>query len=395
MSDRHLRDPLYGNVKIRDAELPVLDSWPVQRLRYVGQLGDSQYVWPGATHTRFEHSVGVLHVASSIGESVGLDDEELLAVRIAGLLHDTGHGPFSHASDYIRNARSPVHEERSCAVIDRLDEEGTLPVDPEIVKEYVRSDAPLDIVAGTIDADRMDYIRRDAANTGVGKGAVDTLTITKYATVRDGRLAFREPALRSIEGLLTARFTLMEDLHRNEVTAITNAMLRRSLERYFEEHRDVDVLDHDDRTMHTELMDSDGDAGYYYRRLARRNLYKNVFDCGVDRLRRDALVDLADADATAMEREIAESAGVDSRDVVVNLPTIPDETAFDVAIAMESGDVRPLHEVSSFPETLRESEWRSVSVAVYAPEDHREAVREAASEAVARHARAEIDPARP
>ena len=377
MSRTHIRDPLNGDVFVRAEERPVLDSQPVQRLRYIGQIGYAQMVWPGATHTRFVHSIGVMEAATKIGQAIDLPDAELTNLRLAALLHDTGHGAFSHVSDHVENANVPVHEDRSCAVVDRLAGEFPREADLERVKAYIKGEAPLDIIAGTIDADRIDYIRRDSMNAGIG-GSVDIDTITKFVDRRDGTLYFRTPALRGIEGLLTARYTLLEGLHHNKTSAIVRTMLRRAIERYFESTGE-DVLDHDDRTMHTALLDADDRAArYYYQNLVDRSLFKRAVhlpadEVGHDRTRRLA----ADLDARALESKIAEKAGVDERRVLVHLPEIPGEEPFDSMVERD-GDLERLEAVSAFPETLRESVWRTVDFSVYTPKELRETVRPAA-----------------
>jgi HD superfamily phosphohydrolase len=377
MPRTHVRDPLNGDVRIRDEERPVLDAAPVQRLRYVGQIGYAQVVWPGATHTRFVHSVGVLETATRIAEAVDLPDHEVTNVRLAALLHDVGHGPFSHVSDHIPNADDPVHEERSCAAVDDLADLFPAAADPDRVKAYIRGEAPLDIVAGTIDADRLDYLRRDAANTGIG-GSVDVDTVTKFVGRRDGTLYFERPATRGIEALLTARYRLLEDVHQNKTSAIARTMLRRALERYFEAHPDASILDHDDRTMHAALLDADGPARYYYRRLVDRRLFKRVLHLPMDWFERDRVRDLADRlDARALETEIAEAADLDARRVLVDPPVTPDRDAFDARISVD-GRLRPIDEVSRFPDTLAESEWQTVDLGVYAPESVGSAVATAA-----------------
>lgn len=375
----HVRDPLNGDVRVREAERPVLDSQPVQRLRYVGQIGYAQVVWPGATHTRFVHSVGVLETATRIAEAVDLPRDEVTNVRLAALLHDVGHGPFSHVSDHIENDDHAVHEERSCAVVDDLADRFPDDADPARVKAYVRGEAPLDIVAGTIDADRLDYLRRDARNTGVG-GSVDVDTITKFVGRRGGTLYFERPATRGIEALLTARYRLLEDVHQNKTSAVARTMLRRALERFFEVNPDVSVLDHDDRTMHAALLDAEGPAGYYYERLVDRRLFKRVLHVPMERFDHDRVRGLADAlDARELEVAVAETAGLEPQRVLVDPPATPDRDAFDAQIAVD-GNLRAIDEVSRFPDTLAESEWQTVALSVYAPEAVGSAVARAASD---------------
>ena len=157
-SDR-IRDPIHGNIPVSDSEKRLIDTEVVQRLRRVRQVSLSSLVFPGATHTRFSHSLGVMHLAGELADSLGISDSAYRTVRIAGLLHDIGHGPFSHASGDVAESFGRTHEERSCELI-RDELADIIPEEVEIgrIEEYIHGDATVNIVAGEIDADRMDYL---------------------------------------------------------------------------------------------------------------------------------------------------------------------------------------------------------------------------------------------
>lgn len=378
-SNTHVRDPLYGYVELSDSERTVLDTKPVQRLRRVRQLGFSALTYPGATHTRFEHSLGVMHLAGKFAESLGMDDDYISEVRMAGLLHDTGHGPFSHASESILEDEGMGHEAISCQIVDDLAD--VLPASTERVKSHIRGEADINIVAGTIDADRMDYLRRDSEATGIEHGTIDTPTIIEYADIEDDTLVFDEKSIQALEGLLTARFHMIKSVYFHHTSTIAETMLQRSLEDYIDRSGmgAADLMHLDDYEMHNRLLNSDGEAHMLYERLTTRNLYKRSLVLGDDALPHSALEYLEEAaDTHDLEAAIAAEAGIDDQYVLVNAPTTPTDDPFEAIVRKDDGTHVPLADVSSIHSALKDAEWRATSFDVYAPDDQVDTVREAA-----------------
>jgi hypothetical protein len=193
-----VRDPLWKNVRLDDTARQLVDSAPFQRLRYVRQLGLAHLVYPGATHTRFEHALGAHHLASLTVSLLGeggflreVDPVELPVVRAAALLHDIGHYPFSHALEEIG---APHHEEvaRPLITTGRIAEilrAAIAPDAPERIMAIVRgqSISPLQgLISGSLDLDKLDYLRRDAFMCGVPYGEIDVdRLLNAIAVVRD------------------------------------------------------------------------------------------------------------------------------------------------------------------------------------------------------------------
>jgi len=172
-----IKDPVHGYVEVDDPLLPLLDSPVMQRLRAVRQLGFSYLVYPGANHTRFEHSLGTMHLAGLMARQLRLPADEALLVKTAGLLHDIGHGPFSHAiepfmEEYTGRGHHQIREVLvGTGTWDLISEAG---IDPGAVCALIEGDHPLGgIIHGDLDVDRMDYLLRDAHYTGVPYGTVD------------------------------------------------------------------------------------------------------------------------------------------------------------------------------------------------------------------------------
>src|SRR5213594_1032021 len=186
-----VRDPLWNNIRLEPQALAVLDTPAVQRLRYVRQLGHAFLVYPGATHTRFEHALGAYHLARRVVAELGdADTEEGLAVRLAALLHDIGHYPFSHA---LEEAGLPRHETLAArhlrtgalaAALERLD------VSADELLQLIQgtSSSPFaGIVAGSLDVDKLDYLSRDARMCGVPYGVIDVDRLLTSLVFESGR----------------------------------------------------------------------------------------------------------------------------------------------------------------------------------------------------------------
>ena len=175
---KNIRDPIHGFVGVTQKELSLLDTYPMQRLRRIKQLACADLIYPSAVHTRFEHSIGTLYVADKMAERIGLDDHQREVIRLASLLHDVGHGPFSHVFDAIlsiANQKGVGHEEITVDLIKKVPEvvdilgdsyEDVLMLfeDPEI--ESVLKE----ILSSEIDADKLDYLQRDSYHAGVTYG---------------------------------------------------------------------------------------------------------------------------------------------------------------------------------------------------------------------------------
>ena len=177
-----IRDPVHGLIRLTDQELRIVDSSPFQRLRRIKQLAMADLVYPGARHTRFEHSLGTLHTAGRILDTVvergELANEDVATVRLAALLHDVGHGPFSHVSEYLLDQyydypdgavgnREKIHERLTVDFISNEPAIARLLTDEQreavcdIIQGSRRRDARRDVVSSDLDADKIDYLPRD------------------------------------------------------------------------------------------------------------------------------------------------------------------------------------------------------------------------------------------
>lgn len=374
----NIRDPLHGYISLTEEEEELIDTPQLQRLRRIRQLGLSYLVYPGATHTRFQHSLGVMHLAGKFADSLELDDEKKREVRTAALLHDSGHGPFSHASEFVAERHGLGHEEISCRVAEELSERYS--ADASRVKKMIKGKLEIgQIVAGDIDADRIDYLMRDAHTSGLQHGQIESDTIIRLAEINSRRIVFDFKAVQALESLFTARFHMIKSLYNHHASQIAEKMLERALESYLQQGNKLEeMMSMDDYTAHTALLNSEGASRILYRRIKDRELYKRSLVVDEEKAGREALRNLeSELEESEMEREIAETAGINPRKVIVNKPRTPEMKDIGVKVK-KSNEVKDFSEVSPIPKALNEAAWRNVYLNVYSPESEKERVSEAA-----------------
>lgn len=247
---KELADPLYGFVRLNDLELKVVDSFPFQRLRYIKQLGVAYLVFPSAQHTRFEHAVGVLNIADKLGAL--FTEEERRLIRLAGLLHDLGHPPFSHTTEVLL-PQEKTHEDfterviRETEIYDILCEEFS----PEEIDRLIRVTLgkPKDkkeelltaIITGEFGADRMDYLRRDAYFCGVSYGFFDYNRLINTLRVEDGRWLVDESGLVALENFLISRYFMYTQVYFHKVVRILSIHLIEFMRKFLKNESFEDI----------------------------------------------------------------------------------------------------------------------------------------------------------
>jgi HD superfamily phosphohydrolase len=240
-----VRDPLWNNIRLDRRAMAVLDTPAVQRLRYVRQLGHAFLVYPGATHSRFEHALGAYHLAKTALAALGERDElahvtpeQCEAVRLAALLHDIGHYPFSHA---LEEAGFPSHERLGVARLERGELAHVLEeIGPGFGAEVGRlitgdSTSPLGgLITGSIDLDKIDYLSRDAFMCGVPYGTVDVDRLLASLTLvdaGDGRreVGVHEKGVSALESLLFAKYQMYRNVYWHHAVRAATCMFKRAV----------------------------------------------------------------------------------------------------------------------------------------------------------------------
>jgi uncharacterized protein len=249
-------DPVHGIIAVEGAPLELIGHPAFQRLWGIRQTGFAHLVFPGANHTRLEHSLGVFWVTGRMADHLGLGPEESLAVSVGGLLHDLGHGPFSHTLDPSSyEVLGFGHERVSAAWISGDPIEGatepgwpevrTIPemleragISPREVARLVdpgpnRDTHPLlrAMLHGAIDADRIDYLQRDAHYTGVAHGTIDAARLLDTVRERRGRLVYAEKGRNAVEGFLVGRALMYSAVYFHKTVRSAEVMAQSALER--------------------------------------------------------------------------------------------------------------------------------------------------------------------
>lgn len=233
-----LNDPIYGFITVPHPVLQRLVDHPwFQRLRYIKQLGLGHLVYPGALHTRFHHVLGAMHlmgeaISTLRGKGHEITQEEALGARIAILLHDVGHGPFSHALEHSL-VKGINHEDVSALVMDALNAEfdGALSLGITIFRNQYPKRFLHQLVSSQLDVDRIDYLNRDSFYTGVSEGVIGGERIIKMLQVVDDKLVVEEKAIYSIEKFIVARRLMYWQVYLHKTVVACEMMLVETLRR--------------------------------------------------------------------------------------------------------------------------------------------------------------------
>lgn len=349
---REIRDPIYGFIEPTEEELKIIDSPLLQRLRRIRQLAMAYLVYPGANHTRFDHSLGVLHVAGLMAEKLLPEKkhgESIQIVRFAALLHDVGHGPFSHVSEdvlkrYVSGVphSEKIHERITQALIESdkeirriLGEDRTNQVVSLLSgrKNGYAYSIMKEIISGPLDADKIDYLLRDSHFCGVKYGIFDLNRLLNILVpLPDGEdihLGIETGGIHTIEQFLLAKYYMTRQVYRHKIRLLSDSMIVRALElgievdnlpflkKLFCHDEKKQDFNHylsfwDDRLL-ARIMDQSGKGLCYelFKRLYERKLFKRIYSRKIKEIPHsllgEKLLDLSkDRDLQhRLEREIA------------------------------------------------------------------------------------------
>ena len=288
-----IRDPIHGDIELTPEEVRVLDSWEMQRLRSIKQLGTAYLVYPGCTHTRFDHSLGTLAAAARILQALGRKGEKVppgdaRLIRIAALVHDVTHIPFGHTFEDERKV-FPRHDTppRIRHFLSRgelgevLDELG---VQDQVIGLLTEpQDWRGQVVSGTLDADLLDYLRRDSTFAGLRQDYDDR--IYSYFCIEDGQLACdltkkgleRHDARSEIVHLLRMRYFLTERVYFHHAKVISGAMVSKALELATEQGvTEQDLYELGDESLFRFLVERGEAIAGLIDGVRRRRLYKRA-----------------------------------------------------------------------------------------------------------------------
>ncbi len=404
-----VKDPVHGYVYLTEAEKEIIDSYPMQRLRRLRQLAGSEYVYPGANHTRFEHCIGVMYLAGKVLENPSISrvvtDEESEIARIAALLHDVGHGPFSHVFEHllIRDLDC-THEDNTTWLVEKselADKLSKLGYNPSEVgklavgKLHKPKKAFLDqVISSAVDVDKQDFIVRDTFHTGAEYGFIDVFRLIHALDVLGENLAVEVGALSALESFVIARIESFKSIYFHRVGRAAQIMLATAMEKANEElgltsfKTPEEYLAMDDYTVWAALKKCEKSRPIIDN-LERRKMLK----CAYERTfyEKDTMISnifSRDSYRKQVQTEIAYMAGVEPDTVVIDVPTLPSVPYHNSAV-MEHMEIpvfsrtqageRTLYRLSEISKIFETLKGFINILRVYTVAEHRESVEKATS----------------
>ena len=374
---------------MNELDLELIDTYQFQRLRRIKQTGLVYLVYPGAQHTRFEHSIGTRHLAEKILETLKIygleikrEEEQLL--MISSLLHDIAHLPFSHSLDLISEEE---HEKLSRDVIasselkDIVSKYG-YSVD-DISKCISGERTPLSsIIRSEIDADRLDYLQRDAYYCGVAYGVIDSRILMEFRFY-ENRVAVSEKGIKPVESVLFARYSMYNMVYGHKTARIASRMLTKGVEEAIKQGAlsfDL-LLKLGDEELLAEMDKIKGLPSEMSERIKNRRLYKRAFYVSWDEADQDILKKAITEEgrrslSEKLEDEIAAQAGLGYGEVLVDVPKLPILEEANVKVVIQ-GKLVDLRRISLLAEPITSSMKRSWSIGVYSKSEDVEKVKRA------------------
>ena len=414
-----IRDPLHGYIELDELACSIIDTVEMQRLRRIRQLGFSYLVYPGANHTRFEHSLGTYHLMNVLLDRLGMArdaDEELI---VASLIHDVGHGPYSHVTEpLIQKFTGASHEDIGYVLstdgeVKERDSEPSAPTIAEVVEAYRLDRRKIQsyikgertgnrtsrdisrILNGEIDVDKMDYLVRDSYYTGVAYGVVDNMRLIQGLDFFNGELVITDKGILPAEYLLFSRFLMHPTVYNHHTSRIAQLMFLSALEAFIsaECESESELKDKaaslrmmDDAEISTTLRNAEGYPKEMMTRINERRLFKRAIYAKINTLDAEVAEELRDERVRSeIEAEISRRAGVDKKYVLLDFQSREyeelEESEAKVAVnkpLQGLRELKSLREVSPLVSMLSRAFHENYKIGVYTPEKYRAEVKNAA-----------------
>jgi hypothetical protein len=402
-----IKCPLYNYIHVNRLEKDLIDTYPFQRLRRLRQLVGAEYAYPGACHSRLEHSLGVMHLAGELSENMAKNSlftqDEVQEIKVAALLHDIGHGPFSHVFEpMLMQSLHKTHEDmttwiiRKTEIADIIKKQSMEPIrisELAVGKlENTNKRFANQIISSAVDVDKMDFVGRDTYHTGAEYGHVDIFRLIYTMDVMDNNIAVDLTALTTLETFILARIESFRAIYFHRVSRAAQIMLERAISLAKDElgltkFDDVeDYLKLDDYTMWTYLKESKS-SRHIIEGLEMRQLLKQAYEktfLAKDEMLTSVLTN--EKIRLELENEIAEASDLTSGEVTIDVPSVlsvatshamsPEEMEIPMFYKSSDGKktLRRLSDVSKIIDLLRG--YMNI-VRVYTTKEKREAVRKA------------------
>ena len=405
---KSIRDPLYGFIDISETETKLIDTFSFKRLQNIKQLSHAYVVYPSAIHTRFEHSLGALHIANRLIAELGFDDTAKEIIRIGMLLHDIGHGPFSHLFEFILekiNNRKNIHEEISRGFIkndpditsilgSRVDSVLKL-LEHKPVNGWDPSTSSLaaDIISSGLDADKLDYLRRDSYHIGVAYGQFDLeriIHMIRSTPNVEKHICIDDKGKDAIENYRLGRYLMHAQVYAHHSRIIADQMFLKALDLAINEENIIDknqlkynpdsandeffkfYKNLDDRSIYDLIINSkpNSKAATILKNIKSRKLLKRAYESQPDKDIADAVVrkrimKMNKQDLERISNEIADDVGLEHHQVISFMATIPINLYDGEILVLSKGIAKTLDELSP----IKASESTINKFYIFGPDD--------------------------
>ena len=364
---RRVRDSIHDYIDLNELESSLVDTQPYQRLRWIKQLGSANLVYPGANHTRLEHSIGVSHLAKQMASQSGVSKDEIHLLSIAGLVHDLGHSPYSHLADELPFGKDHVavtHDIiRDSEISDIFHNEG---INAKEICNLIRGDHKYgSLISGDIDGDRLDYLMRDSHYTGVKTG-VDTGRLITKMSILDNELVIGESGLPVVETFLTSRSIMFPTVYFHPFSRGAELMLARATTAAiandcFSYESFVSFTDH----KFLSELDSAGDLSKkLVNDFENRRITKRVVSLTKDETEE---MGISKSDVETLESSIAEKLDIETSEIFMDLPPFKVVPEMKVKILKEDGTLDYASNMSTITKSLYEAQFDHWRCRIYAP----------------------------
>ena len=420
-----IHDTVHGTIILDPCASRLIGTPEIRRLAGIRQLGLSSIVFPGANHTRLEHAIGTYHIARLMTNALKLEEKERDMVSYAALLHDLGHGPYSHTLERVLHRHADMDHmdltkevirgnarmvsETDCHIIPG---QPTIPqilkeydMDPEMVADLVCGKADstngrlfedqggqkffndkaylYQLIHGSIDCDQIDYLLRDSHYTGVAHGSIDLARLLHTLTIHNNDLVVQEKGLSAVEGMLVARSLMYSSVYFHKTGRIAELMLVKAVENALDKENAMTVQKMDDAELMGWLYDLGGLQRDMVQRLKYRVLYKTAFGKRIVDLTEDEQARLMEITQENqwpdIEKAIIQRLGMKEGSLVIDLPE-PDLLLSEPRIAradikvLADGKVQNLSKLTPFSKAIQQKKISRWAFIVACDKKHRDEV---------------------
>ncbi len=342
-----IRDPIHGDIKLEGLFLELIEAPEIQRLYDIKQLGFAHLVFPGAHHTRLEHSLGTYHVASKATEQIELDKDEKEMISCAAFLHDIGHGPFSHTLEYIlRDMLNVDHVDLteklifgeheifnqkekeyivSPSVFEILNKHGIdLKEIANIIRGNTRKKYLGQLLTSPVDVDQIDYLIRDSYYTGVAYGMIDIERFLQTLIIKNNQLVVMKKGVGVLENILMARNLMYSSVYFHKTVRIAELMLAKAIEK-IEDAKPFDFFKMTDAELINDLKKKGPFQYEIVTRLKFRKLFKQSFTTPKSMLEKSGIDIIKKLEKLNFrrekEKEFEDSLNLPSGHVIIDIPS--------------------------------------------------------------------------